>query len=36
VTGFDASSAALVSSPLQLNAERRFGRRFQLGFQVQF
>jgi outer membrane receptor protein involved in Fe transport len=35
-SGFDTSSAALVSSPLQLDAERRFGRRFQLGFQVQF
>jgi outer membrane receptor protein involved in Fe transport len=35
-TGFDTSSSALVSSPLQLDAERRFGRRYQLGFQVQF
>jgi outer membrane receptor protein involved in Fe transport len=35
-SAFDASSASLVASPLQLDAERRFGRRFQLGFQVQF
>jgi outer membrane receptor protein involved in Fe transport len=35
-TGFDASSAALIASPQRLDAERRFGRRFQLGFQVQF
>ena len=34
--GFDAGSATLVSSPLQLDAERRFGRRFQLGFQFTF
>jgi hypothetical protein len=34
--GFDPSSASLVTSPQQLDATRRFGRRFQLGFQVQF
>jgi hypothetical protein len=35
-TGFDAGSATLVSSPLQLDAERPFGRRFQVGFQFAF
>jgi hypothetical protein len=35
-TGFDVGGATLVSSPLQLDAERRFGRRFQLGFQFTF
>ena len=34
--GFDAGSAKLESSPLSLDAERRFGRRFQLGFQFSF
>jgi len=35
-TGFDAGSATLLSSPLQLDAQRPFGRRFQLGFQFTF
>ena len=35
-TGFDAGSATLISSPLQLDAERPFGRRFQVGFQFSF
>jgi hypothetical protein len=35
-TGFDAGSATLISSPLQLDAERPFGRRFQVGFQFTF
>ena len=35
-TGFDTGTATLVASPLQLDAERRFGRRFQLGFQFTF
>ena len=34
--GFDANTATLSSSPLSLDAERRFGRRFQLGFQFTF
>ncbi|HET8947774.1 MAG TPA: carboxypeptidase regulatory-like domain-containing protein [Candidatus Polarisedimenticolia bacterium] len=34
--GFDAGSATLISSPLQLDAERPFGRRFQVGFQFTF
>jgi hypothetical protein len=34
--GFDASSSTQIVGPLQLDAQRRFGRRFQVGFQVQF
>jgi hypothetical protein len=34
--GFDAGSATLIATPLQLDAERRFGRRFQIGFQFSF
>ena len=36
VQGFDAGSLSVLSSPTQLDATRRFGRRFQVGFQVQF
>jgi hypothetical protein len=35
-TGFDAGSATLISSPLQIDAERPFGRRYQIGFQFSF
>jgi hypothetical protein len=35
-TGFDASGATLIATPLSLDAERRFGRRFQVGFQFSF
>jgi hypothetical protein len=35
-TGFDSGSATLIATPLQLDSERRFGRRFQLGFQFSF
>ena len=35
-TGFDGSTATLISGPSQIDAERPFGRRFQVGFQVQF
>jgi hypothetical protein len=35
-TGFDAGGATLIATPLQLDAERRFGRRFQVGFQFNF
>jgi hypothetical protein len=35
-TGFDSGSAKLIATPLQLDAERPFGRRFQLGFQFNF
>ena len=34
--GFDVQSGAAVSDALQLDAVRRFGRRFQIGFQVSF
>ncbi|HUD71347.1 MAG TPA: carboxypeptidase regulatory-like domain-containing protein [Dongiaceae bacterium] len=34
--GFEAGGSASVPGPLQLDAERRFGRRWQLGFQVAF
>jgi hypothetical protein len=35
-SGFDVSSGANVASPLQIDATRRFGRRFQVGFQISF
>ena len=35
-TGFDASGGSSVAGPLQLDAERQFGRRFQVGFQIAF
>jgi hypothetical protein len=35
-TGFDASGGASIAGPLQLDAERQFGRRFQVGFQISF
>jgi hypothetical protein len=34
--GFDVSSGQTIATPLQLNAERRFGRRWQIGFQFAF
>ena len=33
---FDAGASVLLASPLQLDAERRFGRRFQVGFQLRY
>jgi hypothetical protein len=35
-TGFDPGGAVLLSGSTQLDAERPFGRRFQVGFQFQF
>ncbi|HKQ96914.1 MAG TPA: TonB-dependent receptor, partial [Candidatus Polarisedimenticolia bacterium] len=35
-SGFDLDSGTSVSDALQLDAVRRFGRRFQVGFQVSF
>ena len=35
-TGFDLDSRQTIATPLQLNAERRFGRRWQIGFQFAF
>jgi hypothetical protein len=34
--GFDLSTRAAVSGPIQIDATRQFGRRFQIGFQVAF
>jgi hypothetical protein len=34
--GFDLGAQKSVSSPLQIDATRRFGRRFQIGFQIAF
>ena len=34
--GFDPGGTASVAGPLQLDAERRFGRRWQVGFQFAF
>jgi len=36
VHGFDTGSLSVLASPTQIDATRRFGRRFQVGFQVQF
>jgi hypothetical protein len=33
---FKAGDGVLLASPLQLDAERRFGRRFQVGFQLRY
>jgi len=33
---FKAADGVLLASPLQLDAERRFGRRFQVGFQLRY
>lgn len=33
---FNAGDNVLLASPLQLDAERRFGRRFQVGFQLRY
>ncbi|HEV8201726.1 MAG TPA: carboxypeptidase regulatory-like domain-containing protein [Candidatus Polarisedimenticolia bacterium] len=35
-TGFDVQGSTLIAGPLQLNATRPFGRRFQVGFQFNF
>ena len=35
-SGFDVSTLSLLNSPTELDATRRFGRRFQVGFQLQF
>jgi len=34
--GFDVAAGSSVSTPLQIDATRRFGRRFQIGFQIAF
>jgi hypothetical protein len=36
VQTFDAASFGLLSSPLETDGTRRFGRRFQIGFQLAF
>jgi len=35
-TGVDSSGGVVLATPSQLDAERPFGRRFQVGFQLQF
>ncbi|HYV19235.1 MAG TPA: hypothetical protein VFC25_09420 [Verrucomicrobiae bacterium] len=35
-TGVDSSGGVVLATPAQLDAERPFGRRFQVGFQLQF
>ncbi|HUD71348.1 MAG TPA: hypothetical protein VMQ62_05240, partial [Dongiaceae bacterium] len=35
-TGFEPGGSASIAGPLQLDAERRFGRRWQVGFQIAF
>jgi len=35
-SGFDPSGSVSVAGPLQLDATRRFGRRWQVGFQIAF
>ena len=34
--GFDPSGSVSVAGPLQLDATRTFGRRWQVGFQIAF
>ena len=35
-SGFDVSAGSRISGPVQIDGTRRFGRRFQVGFQISF